>query len=104
MSWFVLLASGAFEAVWVIALSMTEGFSRLKPTLVFTGALIISMAGLGWAMRELSPGTAYAAWAGVGASAAVIYAMATGLEPVSLVKVLLLIGLIGCIVGLRIIG
>ncbi|MBB1032085.1 hypothetical protein G6027_14590 [Dietzia sp. SLG310A2-38A2] len=50
-------------------------------------ALVVSMAGLACAMRGLSVGTAYAVWVGIGGSLIVLYAMATGAEPVSLAKV-----------------
>lgn len=104
MSWIVLVVSGVLEAVWATALGRSEGFSRLGPSIVFGVALLLSMLGLGYAMRELPVGTSYAVWVGIGASLTVAYAMITGAEPVSLIKVLLLMGLIGCIVGLKIVG
>lgn len=103
MAWVVLIVSGMFEAVWAVALGKSEGFTRLVPSLVFAGALIVSMGGLAYAMRELPIGTSYAIWVGIGASLAVIYSMATGLEPVSLVKVLLILGLFGCVIGLKVV-
>ncbi len=101
MAWFVLVISGVFEAVWALALGRSEGFTRLTPTVVFGVALAISMAGLAYAMRTLPTGTSYAVWVGIGASITVVVSMANGDEPVSLVKVLLLLGLVGCIVGLK---
>ena len=104
MAWFVLITSGIFEAVWAVALGKSEGFSKLVPSLVFAGALVISMAGLAYAMKTLPTGTSYAIWVAVGASLAVIYGMVTGAEAVSLAKVLLLAGLIGCVVGLKLVS
>ncbi len=101
MAWAVLVVSGMLEAVWATALGRSAGFSRLAPTIVFAGALVLSMVGLAYAMRDLPVGTAYAVWVGIGASLTVAYAMATGTEPVSVVKVLLILGLIGCVVGLK---
>lgn len=101
MAWLVLVISGIFEAVWAVALGRSEGFTRLAPSLVFAAALIVSMGGLAYAMRTLPTGTAYAVWVGIGASLAVVYSMATGEESISLVKVLLICGLVGCIVGLK---
>ena len=92
-----------FEAVWAVALGKSEGFTRLTPSLVFAGALVISMGGLAYAMRELPVGSSYAIWVGIGASLAVIYSMATGMESVSLIKVLLILGLIGCVIGLKVV-
>lgn len=104
MAWIVLVVSGAFEAVWATALGRSEGFTRLVPSLVFFGALIVSMGGLAYAMRTLPTGTSYAIWVGIGASLTVIYAMLTGAEPVTLVRLLLICGLVGCIVGLKLVS
>lgn len=102
MSWIVLIVSGAFEAVWATALGRSDGFTKVGPTIVFGVALVVSMAGLAYAMRELPTGTAYAVWVAIGASLTVTYAMATGTEAVSLVKILLLLGIVGCVVGLKV--
>lgn len=101
MSWIVLIVSGLFEAVWAVALGASEGFSKLVPTVIFGVGLVISMAGLAWAMKEIPIGTAYAVWVGIGASLAVAYGMVFGGEAVSLIKILLIIGLVGCIIGLK---
>lgn len=101
MSWVILIASGVLEAVWATALGRSAGFTRLVPSLVFGGALIASMIGLALAMREIPAGTAYAVWVGLGAALTVASAMATGTEPVSVLKVLLVLGLVGCVVGLK---
>ncbi len=101
MHWLVLILSGLLEAVWATALGRTEGFTRLAPGVVFGIALAGSMAGLAYAMRELPIGTAYAVWVGIGAVGTVVWAMGSGEEPVSVVRVLLLTGIVGCIVGLK---
>ena len=101
MSWLVLVLSGVLEAVWATALGRSEGFTRLAPSLVFVGALALSMLGLAYAMRELPVGTAYAVWVGIGAVLTVAIAIASGEEAVSAVKVLLLAGIVGCVLGLK---
>lgn len=103
VSWFVLVVSGALEAVWAVALSRSEGFSRLGPSLTFLGALALSMAGLAYAMRQLPVGTSYAVWVGIGATLTVAYGMLSGSEPVSVAKVLLLAGIVVCVVGLKLV-
>lgn len=102
MHWLILIISGLFEAVWATALGRSEGLTRLTPTLVFIGGLLLSMVGLAYAMRELPTGTAYAVWVGIGATVTVLYAMATGTEPVSLLKVLFLLMIVAGIVGLKV--
>ena len=101
MSWFVLVLSGVLEAVWATALGKSDGFSRIGPSLVFASALVASMAGLAYAMRDLPVGTAYAVWVGIGAALTVLYAMATGEEPVSVLKLVFLLMIVGGVVGLK---
>lgn len=102
MAWIILVISGVLEAVWATALGKSDGFSRLAPTAVFAVAITASMAGLAYAMRTLPIGTAYAVWVGIGASLTVAYAMVTGSESASVVKVLLILGIVGCVVGLKV--
>ncbi|WJL97257.1 multidrug efflux SMR transporter [Microbacterium sp. ET2] len=104
MSWVILIISGVLEAVWATALGKSEGFTKLWPSVVFGVALVASMGGLAWAMREIPTGTAYAVWVGIGASLTVLYAMITGDEGFSWVRMLLIIGLVGCIVGLKLVS
>ena len=101
MGWLVLVVSGVFEAVWATALGKSAGFTRLTPSIVFIVALIVSMGGLAYAMRSLPVGTAYAVWVGTGAVLTLAYAMGTGAESVSGPKAVLLLGIIGCVVGLK---
>ena len=56
MHWLVLVVSGVLEAVWATSLSRSEGFTRLGPSIVFGVALVASMAGLAYALRELPTG------------------------------------------------
>jgi quaternary ammonium compound-resistance protein SugE len=104
MLWIILIVSGVLEAVWATALGKSEGFTKLWPSVVFGVALVASMGGLAWAMRDISTGTAYAVWVGIGASLTVVYAMITGDEDFSIVKTLLILGLVGCIVGLKLVS
>lgn len=101
MAWLILILSGVMEAVWATALGRSEGFSKLTPTIVFVIGLILSMLGLGFAMRTLPVGTAYAIWVGIGAALTVTYAMVTGTETASLVKVLCIMAIIGGVIGLK---
>jgi quaternary ammonium compound-resistance protein SugE len=101
MSWLVLVLSGVLESVWATALGRSHGLTRLVPSVVFFVAVVLSMVGLGYAMRALPVGTAYAVWVGIGAVLTVTYAMVTGTEEVSAAKILLLGGVVACVVGLE---
>ncbi|HET7415917.1 MAG TPA: multidrug efflux SMR transporter [Arthrobacter sp.] len=104
MAWVILTISGVLEAVWATALGKSDGFTKMGPTVVFGVALILSMSGLAWAMKTLPVGTSYAVWVGIGAVLTVVYAMVFDGEPASVVKVLLLAGIVGCVVGLKVIS
>lgn len=104
MAWVILIVSGAFEAVWAVALSKSEGFTRPVPVAVFLAAAVISMGGLGIALRDLPVGTGYAVWVGIGAALTVVYSLATGQESASLIKVALILGIVGCVIGLQLVS
>lgn len=101
MAWIILLASAAFEAVWATALGYSDGFSKPLPTVVFAVTLVVSMLGLGWAAKSIPIGTAYAVWTGLGAALTVTFAIVTGDESASVLKVLFLCGIIGAVIGLK---
>ncbi|KAF0970444.1 DMT family transporter [Gordonia sp. YY1] len=101
MSWLILVLSGVLEAVWATALGKSDGFSKAAPSVVFFVALAASMGGLAFAMRDLPVGTAYAVWVGIGAVLTVIFAMATGDQPVSAIKVFFLLMIVGGVIGLK---
>ncbi|GAB3541278.1 multidrug efflux SMR transporter [Arthrobacter tecti] len=102
MAWVILVISGVLEAVWATALGKSEGFTKLWPTVIFAVGLILSMIGLAWAMRTLPTGTSYAVWVGIGAALTVTYAMVFDGEAASLLKVLFVLGIVGCVVGLKV--
>jgi quaternary ammonium compound-resistance protein SugE len=101
VSWFVLVLSGVLEAVWATALGKSDGFTRLTPSVVFAVAAFASFSGLAYAMKGLPIGTAYAVWVGIGAALTAGYAMWSGDEPASVVRVVLLVGIVGCVIGLK---
>lgn len=104
MAWIVLVVSGVLEAVWAVALSASHGFRRRGPTVIFLGALLLSMVGLAFAMRSLPTGTAYAVWVGIGASLTVGWGFVTGQERVTVARVALLAVLVGSVVGLKVVS
>nr|WP_217274608.1 multidrug efflux SMR transporter [Rathayibacter sp. VKM Ac-2835] len=96
-----MIVSGVLEAVWATALGKSEGFTRLWPAVVFGVGVVASLSGLAYAMRDLPTGTAYAVWVGIGASLTVLYGMLFGGEGFSLVRTLLVLGIVGCVIGLK---
>lgn len=104
MAWFVLVTSAVFEAVWATALGLSNGFTEVVPIIVFVLGSVISMAGLAYAMKFIPVGTAYAVWTGIGAALTVLYAVATGTEMMTPWKAVFLMGIIGSVIGLKLVG
>ena len=67
MAWVILFVAGLLEIGWAIGLKYTEGFSKLVPSVLTAGSMVLSIVLLGWALKTLPVGTAYAVWTGIGA-------------------------------------
>jgi quaternary ammonium compound-resistance protein SugE len=102
MAWVVLVISGVLETVWASALARSAGFSRLVPTVVFGVALVLSMAGLAYALRTVPVGTGYAIWVGIGAVGTAAYGMAVLGEPVTTARILCLVLIVAGVGGLKV--
>lgn len=101
LAWIILVLSGLLEAVWATALDASKGFKKPLPSIIFVVSMSISMVGLAFAMNTIPVGTAYAVWVGIGAVLTAAWAMITRAERPTVVRVLLLLGLITCVVGLK---
>ena len=101
MAWFVLVVSGLLETVWALALDRSQGFSRPLPSAVFAVAAVLSMIGLGYALRTLPVGTAYAVWVGIGVAGTAVAGMAWFGEAVSLPRLISLVLVIAGVIGLK---
>ena len=102
MAWFVLVASGVLETVWASALAQSRGLSRPLPTVLFAVAVVLSMLGLGVALRSIPVGTGYAVWVGIGAVGTAAYGMAALSEPVTVARVTCLVLIVAGVAGLKV--
>ncbi|MEU7922322.1 DMT family transporter [Micromonospora zamorensis] len=102
MAWLVLVISGLLETAWAIALDRSAGFSRLIPSVVFVVTLLLSMAGLSYALREIPVGTGYAVWVGIGAVGTALVGMLALGESSSLPRILCLLLVVVGVIGLKI--
>lgn len=66
-AWLVLLIAGLCEIGWAVGMKYTDGFSRLWPSVWTVALMIASVVLLGWSLKTLPLGTAYAIWTGIGA-------------------------------------
>lgn len=67
MAWVILIFAGLFEIVWAYTMKMSEGFTKLTPSVITLFFMILSFGLLAYAMKSLPLGTAYTIWTGIGA-------------------------------------
>ena len=101
MAWLLLILGGLFEVGFTTCLRFVDGFRNLPWTLAFLVSVTLSMGLLERAARDIPMGTAYAVWGGIGAVGTVLVGIFWFGEPAGSVRILLLLALIACIVGLR---
>jgi quaternary ammonium compound-resistance protein SugE len=102
MAWVILFIAGLFEVAWAIGLKYTDGFSRLWPSVGTVGAMVASVVLLGWAMRTLPVGTAYAVWTGIGAVGTVALGIVLFQEPATAARLGCVALIVAGIVGLKV--
>lgn len=101
MAWFYLILGGLFEIGFTTSLRFVDGFRNLPWTLAFLVSVALSMALLELASRTIPMGTAYAVWGGIGAIGTVLVGIAFFNEPSGVLRALLILGIVGCIAGLK---
>ncbi|MBD3008035.1 MULTISPECIES: multidrug efflux SMR transporter [unclassified Streptomyces] len=101
MAWVLLLTAGLFEICWSIGMKLSDGFTRLWPSVVTVAGLIVSMGLLGAAVKSLPIGTAYGVWVGIGAVGTALLGMLLFHEPVTPARIFFLLLLVVAIVGLE---
>jgi quaternary ammonium compound-resistance protein SugE len=85
----------------VVLLKLTDGFSRLWPSLATVAAMAVSFFCMSQALRTLPMGTVYAVWTGIGAAGGLAWGIAMEGEPAGALR-LLCVGLIlAGVVGLK---
>ncbi|RSZ40316.1 quaternary ammonium compound efflux SMR transporter SugE [Variovorax beijingensis] len=101
MAWIVLLVAGLLEMGWAIGLKYTEGFTRFWPSVGTAISMVLSVVLLGWAMRSLPVGTAYAVWTGIGAVGTVILGIVLFQEPANGARLICVGLIVAGILGLK---
>ncbi|MGV0949911.1 MAG: quaternary ammonium compound efflux SMR transporter SugE [Azonexus sp.] len=100
-AWLILFIAGLCEIGWAVGLKYTEGFSRLWPSAWTLAAMVASVALLGWSLRVLPLGTAYAVWTGIGAVGTALLGMLLFGESREVARLLSIGLIIAGIVGLK---
>ena len=101
MAWIILFIAGLFEIGWAVGLKFTEGFTRPVPIALTAVSFAASLGLLGWALKSLPLGTAYAVWTGVGAVGTAIVGVLVFKEPATAARLVCLALIVSGILGLK---
>lgn len=66
MPYLILILAVIAETIGTTALQASQQFTRLGPSLTVVAAYAISFFLLGWALKYMAVGVAYAIWSGLG--------------------------------------
>ncbi len=88
MAWVILILAGIFEVIWAYSMKLSEGFTRLTPSVVTIVFMILSVVLLSISMRTLPLGTAYTVWTGIGAIGAFVVGMIVFNEPMTAMRMI----------------
>lgn len=101
VAWILLFIAACFEVAWAGTMKLTEGFTRLWPSVLNLCCMAGSVFLIETAVKVLPVGTAYAVWTGIGAVGAVLLGIFIYHEPVSFLRLLFLFLILVGIVGLN---
>jgi len=103
-AWTFLAIAGLFEVVWVVLLKLTEGFTRLWPSVATVAAMAASFWCMSQSLRTIPMGTVYAVWTGIGAAGGVIWGIAMLGEPATALRIGCVVLILAGVAGLKLGG
>jgi quaternary ammonium compound-resistance protein SugE len=104
MAWVILFVAGLTEVGWAIGLKYTEGFTRIVPTVLTVGCMVLSIGLLGLALKTLPIGTAYAIWTGIGTIGTALLGIYLFGESASAMRMACIALIVAGIVGLKLVS
>ena len=103
-AWLLLVAAVTMEVIGTTALKLSDGFSRLIPTLVTVSGYLMAFIALGFVLKRMEVGVAYAVWAGLGTALVALVGVFFFGESMNWVKAASLLLIVMGLVGLNLAG
>ena len=99
MSWLFLTVAIVLEVSGTTCMKLSEGFSRLAPSVLIFVFYGLSFTAFTFALKRIDVSLAYAVWAGLGVLLIAAIGIAWFKEPVSVLKIvsmgLIIVGVVG---------
>jgi small multidrug resistance pump len=102
MSWLFLSLAIVLEVCGTTCMKLSEGFSRLVPSILIFVFYGFSFAAFTLALKRIDLSLAYAVWAGLGVLLIGTIGILYFKEPISVVKVVSMILIVAGVVGLHV--
>ena len=99
MHWFYLASAILFEVAGTTSMKLSQGFTRLLPSVLLFVFYAISFVSLTFAVKKIDMSVSYAIWSGIGTALIALIGVYWFKEPMTLLKifsmVLIILGVIG---------
>lgn len=104
MSWIYLIVAIMLEVSGTISMKMSEGFSKITPSIAMLIFYLLGISILAVALRRIDISVAYAVWSGLGTALIATVGMLWFEEPITVVKIVSLTLIIMGVMGLNLEG
>ena len=104
MSWFLLTLAILLEVCGTTSMKLSEGFSRLGPSILIFVFYGLSFVAFTFALRHIDISFAYAVWAGLGVLLIALIGVVWFHEPAGVVKIISIGLIIAGVAGLNLSG
>lgn len=101
LAWVYLFIAISLEVIGTISLKFSDGFTDWRFTVLSLGLYGLSFWVLSMTLRIIPVGTAYAVWAGLGTASVAVIGWLFLKEPMTALKAIFLLMIIGGVVGLK---
>jgi quaternary ammonium compound-resistance protein SugE len=102
--WIYLVVAGVCEMGFTSFMKLSNGFENWGYNVCFAICALLSFGLLNLSTRDLSLGTAYAVWTGIGAFGTAAIGMLFFKDPTTFWRVTFLTTLIGSLIGLKLVS
>lgn len=101
-AWTYLMIASVFEVVFALGTNGSNGFTNPPGSLTAIFGAAGGIFFLSLALKTLDVGVGYTVWTGIGSVGTVVFGTLIFHEPISLLKVLCFVAIIGGVVGLKV--
>ena len=101
MAWAILILAGIFEVIWAYSMKLSDGFTKLTPSVVTIIFMILSVVLLSISMKTLPLGTAYTIWTGIGAIGSFVIGIIILNEPMTAMRMIAAVLIVSGLVSMK---